>query len=413
MRKEIETARQQFPESIKRTPLEYNARLSAAYNCNVYLKREDQQIVRSYKIRGAYHKISSLTQEEKLRGVVCASAGNHAQGVAFSCNMLGIKGTIFMPRTTPLQKIDRTKTFGGDAIEIQLVGDTYDESSAAAKEHCEKHNAVFVHPFNDKKTIIGQGTVAYEIIQEMEQLNKKADAIIIPIGGGGLVAGCGTYLSEYEPTIEIFGVEPAGAAGMKASLEAGEVTRLQHVDTFVDGAAVQQVGDHAFSIARKFLKNIITAPENRICQTILEALREDGIILEPAGALAIDALHNLSSKYEGKNIICIVSGGNFDFSRLPEVQERALRYNGLKKYYVVQFAQRPGALREFLSVLGEDDDIIRFEYLKKSSKERGPALVGIISNKPENFIELHERLKQQNITYEDITDNEMYYDLLI
>ncbi|MFT4343677.1 MAG: threonine ammonia-lyase IlvA [Candidatus Woesearchaeota archaeon] len=413
MKQEIENARKQFPEIIKQTPLEYNHRLSKMYNCNVYLKREDMQIVRSYKIRGAYNRISQLSTKERENGVICASAGNHAQGFALACHDLGINGTVVMPRTTPLQKIERTQSFGRNFITVELIGDTYDEAYAHAQKVCSEKNVTFIHPFNDVETIKGQGTVAYEIVTQLKETDVQADYIFIPVGGGGLIAGCAHYFKETIPSATVIAVEPQGAPGFTESLKKGEVVTLNKIDSFVDGAAVRTIGDVSFNLAKEVVSETICVPEGSICSTILAFLKEEGIIIEPAGALSVDALNHMRGRIQGKTVVCIVSGGNFDFERLPEIKERSLRYEGLRKYYVVMFPQRPGALREFLNLLGEEDDIIRFEYLKKTSKERGPALVGLQTKRPENFTELHARLTQSGISFEDVTNDEMYYDLLI
>ena len=403
-------AKKQFGSFIRTTPLERSDRLSRFYGANIFLKREDLQSVRSYKIRGAYNLINSLSSEERARGVVCASAGNHAQGVAITCHELGIRGTIFMPRTTPGQKVYKTKKFGQDMIEVILTGDTFDDAARAAREYEKEHNAVFVHPFDDPRIIAGQGTIGLEIV---EQCHEVIDYIITPIGGGGLVSGIISAISQLSPQTRVIGVEPAGAASMHTSLTRGENTTLDKVNTFVDGAAVKRVGDMGFAIAREYGLEVIDIPENRLASTILEYLREDGIVLETAGALSTDALKDLRERICGKNVVLILSGSNFDFERLPEVKERSLRYEGLKRYVLVNFPQRPGALKEFLSTLGEKDDIVRFEYLKKSNKEKAPALIGIETDDPTNFEGFFERMRTAGIYYEDVTDNDFYYDLLI
>jgi len=409
---EIEKIEDSFPAIIQRTALEFHRGLSFRYGCNVYLKREDRQVVRSYKIRGAFNAISKLSAEEKRKGVVCASAGNHSQGVALACKYLKVKGVIFMPKTTPMQKIDKTKKFGGKWVEVKLVGDSFDEACVHAMKYCSDQGSRFIHPFDDIETIKGQATVGVEILRKM---NGKGpiDYLVVPIGGGGLVSGVGAYFKEKSPETKIIGVEPAGAPAMYDSLKAGKLVCLDKVDKFVDGAAVSQVGKNTFEIAQKVVDRVLKAPEGRICSSILEFLQEDGVVVEPAGILSVDALKDLKDEIKGKTVVCLLSGSNLDFSRLPEIKERSLRFEGLKKYYVIKFAQRTGALREFLDLLGDGDDIVRFEYMKKSDKERGPAFIGIESNKKENFSILQNRMQEKDIVFEDVTDNEFYFDLLV
>jgi len=408
--KMIEDAAAAFAGIIERTPLEYNDRLSALYDCEVFLKREDRQKVRSYKVRGAFYLMSCLSAAERARGVVCSSAGNHAQGFAFSCAYFKCKGVVFMPRITPKQKITRTEQFGGDFVEVRLVGDTYDEAYAVAKKFCASEGKMFVHPFDDERTIVGQGTVGYEIL---EQCSGSIDYVIVPIGGGGLCSGLGIYFKEKSFATKIVGVEPEGAAAMQKSFEAGEVVTLEKLATFVDGAAVRRVGEHCFAYVKKVVDSLISVPENRVCSSLLAFLREEGIVLEPAGVLCVDALKDMREEIKGKRVVCVISGGNFDFDRLAEVKERSLRFEGLKKYFLIEFAQRSGALREFLELLGPEDDIDRFEYLKKTSKERGAALVGISTRDPSSFVDLLKRFDEAEVKYEDITENELYFDLLI
>ncbi|TVZ10118.1 L-threonine ammonia-lyase [Cellulophaga sp. RHA_52] len=376
------------------TPLLDSIRYSKLYNANILLKREDLHRVRSYKIRGAFNKISSLSAQERQKGVVCASAGNHAQGVAFACNHLGIKGTIYMPSVTPKQKVEQTEMFGGDWVTIVLEGDTFDDSSKAALQFCEEHQKVFVHPFNDPKTIEGQATVGLEAIH---QSKKTIDYIFVAIGGGGLAAGlCGVF-KALSPTTKIIGVEPAGAPSMKTSIENGVNTELVQIDKFVDGAAVQRVGDLTFEICKDYLDAVITVPEGKVCQTILDLYNRDAIVVEPAGALTIAALDQYTKQIEGKNVVCVVSGSNNDITRTAEIKERALLFANLKHYFIVRFPQRPGALKEFVAeILGPTDDITHFEYSKKSSKENAPAVVGIELKKPEDLEPLIARMKENN-----------------
>ncbi|SFW18657.1 threonine ammonia-lyase IlvA [Cellulophaga fucicola] len=376
------------------TPLLESIRYSKLFNASILLKREDLHRVRSYKIRGAFNKINSLSAEERKRGVVCASAGNHAQGVAFACNHLGIKGTIYMPSVTPKQKVEQTEMFGGDWVTIVLQGDTFDDSSKAAIQFCEEHKKVFVHPFNDPKTIEGQATVGLEAIH---QSKKEIDYVFVAIGGGGLAAGlCGVF-KALSPNTKIIGVEPAGAPSMKTSIENGVNTELTQIDKFVDGAAVQRVGDLTFEICKEYLDAVITVPEGKVCQTILDLYNRDAIVVEPAGALTISALDQYATEIEGKNVVCIVSGSNNDITRTAEIKERALLFANLKHYFIVRFPQRPGALKEFVAeILGPTDDITHFEYSKKSSKENAPAIVGIELKSPEDLDPLINRMKANN-----------------
>jgi threonine dehydratase len=408
--KEIEQIESKFPNIIKRSVLSFNRRLSHKYECKVFLKREDRQIVRSYKIRGAFNAISHYKEKAKLKGVVCASAGNHSQGVALSCHFLGIKGTIFMPKTTPLQKINKTKKFGGEFVEVKIEGDTFNEAYDSALKFEKETGAVFIHPFNDFETIKGQATIGVEILKDIKE---GIDYLIVPIGGGGLISGVGMYFKKKSPETKIIGVVPEGAPAMYESLKAGKVMRLDKIDTFVDGAAVKEVGTNTLDICKNVVNRVIKVPEGRICSTILRFLQDEGIVLEPAGAMAIDALEDLKDEIKDKTVVCIASGGNLDFSRLPEINEKSLKFEGLKKYFIVNFAQRVGALREFLDLIGKNDDIVRFEYLKKSNKEKGPALIGVETNDRANFSELARKMKEKGISFEDITENEIYFSLLV
>lgn len=395
---------------VNRTPLMYNHNLSRRYNCKVFLKREDLQIARSYKLRGAYNMISGLSEDQKRRGVVCASAGNHAQGFAYSCKKLGIRGVVFMPVITPRQKITQTQMFGEDSIEIILTGDTFDDCAAAAKAYTAEHDMVFVPPFDDYSIIEGQGTVAVEILED----NTDIDYVFIPLGGGGLCAGMGAYFKTYSPGTKIIGVEPQGAPSMKAALEAGHPVILDEIDRFVDGAAVKRIGDLTYEICSTVLDDMLAVPEGRVCTTILKLYNEDAIVAEPAGALSIAALENYASQIKGKNVVCVVSGGNNDIDRMPEIKERSLQFEGLKHYFLISFAQRPGALREFVNnVLGPTDDITRFEYMQKTNKEAGPALVGIELQKRTDYISLIERMKKSQIIYSEINSNDKLFGYLI
>ncbi|MDD2870693.1 MAG: threonine ammonia-lyase IlvA [Candidatus Gracilibacteria bacterium] len=408
--KNIIKAKHDFGHFINTTPLVYSERLSKKYEANIYLKREDLQPVRSYKIRGAFNLINSLNEKEKNAGVVCASAGNHAQGVAITCNHLKIKGTIFMPVTTPEQKVYKTKQFGGKYIEVILIGDTFDEAFKASKEFEEKNNSTFVHPFDDERIITGQATIGLEIYDEMEI---DPDYIICPIGGGGVVSGIISITKDLDKKTKVIGVEPEGALSMKKSLEKGKNTQLEKINIFIDGASVARVGDKTFQIAKDYDLKVISCPENRVCSTILEYLKEDGIVVEPAGALSTDALKDLKKEIKGKNVVLIISGGNFDFERLQEVKERSMKYEGLKRYFIVSFPQRPGALKDFLGCLGPNDDIARFEYLKKSNKNTAPVFIGIETDSKENWSKITSDMEKLGFKYHDVTNDELYFDLLV
>lgn len=387
---------------VEETPLQQSIRYSKKYGANILLKREDLQRVRSYKIRGAFNKIASLTQEELKWGVVCASAGNHAQGVAFACSHLHVKGTIYMPVVTPKQKIDQTKMFGGDWVEVVLEGDTFDDSNKAARAYCESENLTFVHPFDDEKIIEGQATVGLEILQ---QSNVPIDYVFVPVGGGGLASGlCGTF-KALSPKTKIIGVEPKGAPSMKSSIETGGLVNLEDIDKFVDGAAVQRVGELTYPICRDCLSEMVTVPEGKVCQTILELYNRDAIVVEPAGALTIAALDDFTEEIKDKNVVCVISGSNNDITRTAEIKERALLYANLKHYFIVRFPQRPGALKEFVAeILGPTDDITHFEYSKKSSRENAPAVVGIELKSSDDLQPLIDRMKARHF-YGDYLNN--------
>ena len=402
------------------TPLEKNEYLSKKYGANIYLKREDLTPVRSYKIRGAFHlidlEVSKASKEEKKKmKFVCASAGNHAQGFAYACNYFKVKGTVFMPVTTPQQKIGRTKDFGGRYVDIKLVGDTFDEAYAESKKFAEKEKAFYVPPFDHDEIIRATGTVSVEILNSLGA--KDLDLIIFPVGGGGLSAGNTKYLKLASPKTDIFYAEPQGAPSLYTAIQKKKPVMLEKIDTFVDGAAVAKIGEKPFKILKD--GKVFLCPENRISKTILDFLYYTGIVLEPAGALAIDSLENifsdkkLAKKYKGKNIVAIVSGGNFDFARLPDLEERKLKWEGLKRYLILKLPQRPGALKEFLNLLGKDDDITRFEYLKKSAKSFGSVLLGIQTTKKENFEKIFKKLEENKFDFEDITEKEIYFDFLI
>lgn len=405
----IQLAGKNFGKVVKKTPLIFSERLSKKYDAEIYLKREDLQKVRSYKIRGAYNLISSLSKKEQSKWVVCASAGNHAQGFALTCADLQIQGTVYMPVTTPEQKVYKTRQFGGKYITIELIGDTFDEALESAKIFEEKHGATFVHPFDDIRIITGQATMGLEIHEEISDI----DMIICPIGWGGVISWMISATQALGKNTQIIGVEPAGAASMKHSLEIWKNTTLEKIDTFVDGASVARVGENNFQICQEYGLEVITCPENRIASTILEFLREDGIVLEPAGAIESDSLKDLASRIKWKKIVVIVSGGNLDFERLPELKERSLRYEWKKRYYLVKFPQRPGALKNFLEFLGPDDDIARFEYMKKSNRNTAPVLIGIEALGNNNFETIEKNMKEGWFQFENITNNDMYFNLLI
>lgn len=408
---DISKAKITLAEVALPTPLSQDMHLSDKYGANVLLKREDLQIVRSYKIRGAYNKIKSLTKDELACGVVCASAGNHAQGVALSCKMLNIKGAIFMPTTTPKQKIEQVRMFGNGCIEIILEGDTFDDSAMRAMEYARQNGKVFIPPFDDPKIIEGQATIGMEIMQEVKQ---KVDYLFIPIGGGGLASGIGSYFKQISPDTKIIGVEPAGAASMKLSLDKGAVTALDKVDKFVDGAAVQRVGELTFNICREILDDIVVVPEGAVCTTILELYNKSAMVVEPAGALSVSALRFYADKIKGKNIVCIISGSNNDITRMEEIREKSLLYERLKHYFIIRFPQRSGALLSFIrDVLGPEDDITHFSYIKKTNKEQGPAIIGIEVPSPKAYESLVERMRQQNIVYEYLNDKNDLFEFLI
>ncbi len=407
---DFEKAVQRLKPVVNRTPLAYSHTLSKKYNCNVYLKREDLQVVRSYKLRGAYNLLSSLPAEQLQRGVVCASAGNHAQGFAYSCKKLGIKGVVFMPIITPQQKIQQTKLFGEHFIEIRLTGDTYDDCAVAAQHFTEENGLVFIHPFDDYRIIEGQATVGVEILEDLSSI----DYLFMPVGGGGLAAGVGTYFKTFSPNTNLIGVEPQGAPSMTAAMEAGKPVTLQNIERFIDGAAVKRVGDLTFSICKDLLDRMHLVAEGSVCTTILKLYNEDAIVVEPAGALAIAALEDFTEEVRGKNVVCVVSGGNNDIERMQEIKERSLQYEGLKHYFLIRFAQRPGALKEFVNhVLGPNDDITRFEYMQKHNKETGPALVGIELQSKTDYQLLLENLDKFHINYTELNKNDNLFGYLI
>lgn len=407
---DVDAAAARLRGVVLETPLQHNPRLSALTGGTVYLKREDLQPVRSYKLRGAYNLMAQLSARQRVGGVVCASAGNHAQGVALSCQLLGIKGTVFLPRTTPRQKRDRIAELGRGYLTVQLVGDTYDDASLAAVAYARQTDAVLIPAFDDPRTIAGQGTVTAELTS---QLGGAPDVLVLPVGGGGLLAGAAAWRSGQAVTGRLVGVEPGGAASMSAALAAGGPTQLEAIDSFVDGAAVREVGQHTYAQVKAAAPELLSVAEGRICTEMLELYQVDGIISEPAGALASAALDQLSG-LAGQTVVCVLSGGNNDVSRYPEIVERSLVHEGLKHYFLISFPQEPGALRRFLDhALGPDDDITLFEYVKRSNRETGPALVGLELARREDFQPLLARLAELPLTVERITPEQAAFRFLV
>jgi threonine dehydratase len=407
---DINAAAEVLKSVVLKTPLQFHRKLSEKFKAEIYLKREDLQIVRSYKLRGAYNLIQSLTEEQRKRGVVCASAGNHAQGVAYSCRTLDIKGVIYMPAITPKQKITQVRMFGGENIEVVLIGDTFDDCQAHALEFTTENNMVFIPPFDHLKVIEGQGTVGKEIIDELSNI----DYIFLPIGGGGLCAGVGQYFKVFSPQTKIIGVEPQGAPSMKEALKAGKPVVLDSIQRFVDGASVKKVGDITFELCKDTLSDMLLVPEGKVSSSILQLYNEDAIVAEPAGALSIAALDQYADQLKGKKVVCVLSGGNNDIDRMQEIKERSLLYEGLKHYFIVRFAQRPGALKEFVNdILGPNDDIVRFEFIQKNNKESGPALIGIEVKSKEDFHVLIDRMNAHKLNYTLVNQNENLFEYLV
>jgi len=395
---------------VKKTPLTYNHNLSRKYGCDVYLKREDLQIVRSYKLRGAYNMMSLLPSNQLAKGVVCASAGNHAQGFAYSCKKLNVQGVVFMPIITPNQKVSQTKMFGEGFVEVKLVGDTFDDCAVAAKKYTEEHGLTFIPPFDNVRIIEGQSTVGIEILEEQQNI----DFVFLPVGGGGLSAGVGAYFKTFAPQTKIIGVEPEGAPSMLTAIKAGEPVKLDNIDSFVDGAAVKRVGDATFEICKQVIDDMHLVPEGKICSTILKLYNEEAIVVEPAGAISVAALDDYADQIKGKKIVCIVSGSNNDIERMQEIKERSLQYEGLKHYFLIRFAQRPGALKEFVNqVLGPTDNITRFEYMQKNKKDSAPALVVVELQSPENYQVLIDNMKSYNINYTALNKNDNVFAYLV
>ncbi|MDW4526873.1 threonine ammonia-lyase IlvA [Rossellomorea marisflavi] len=408
---DIMIANQRIKDVVLHTPLQFNPLLSDKYGCNVYLKREDLQVVRSFKIRGAYNRIKKLTQKELQNGIACASAGNHAQGVAHSCHLLQSRGKIFMPTTTPKQKVDQVKFFGGEYVEVVLTGDTFDDAYEKAILCSEEENRTFIHPYDNEDVIAGQGTVAVEILNDCEE---QIDYLFVPVGGGGLAAGMGTFLKSVSPDTKVIGAEPSGAAGMNECLTQGKHVTLSEIDPFVDGAAVKNVGEITYTICREVLDDLLVVPEGKVCSTLLELYNRNAIVAEPTGSLSLAALDQYADQIKGKNVVCVVSGGNNDIGRMQEIKERSMIFEGLQHYFIVHFPQRAGALREFLDeVLGPHDDINRFEYTKKNNKESGPALVGIELKNREDYPGLLDRMNQKGFAYQCVNQDKTLFQLLV
>ena len=412
--KDITHAHKVLKDVVVNTPLDYDHYLSEKYQAKIYLKKENMQRVRSFKLRGAYYAISQLNEEERQRGVVCASAGNHAQGVAYTCKEMKIPATIFMPITTPQQKIGQVRFFGGEFVDIKLVRDTFDASAKAALDYTKAENRTFIDPFDNEDVLAGQGTVAYEILDEAKREAIDFDAVLVPVGGGGLISGVSTYIKESQPAIEVIGVEANGARSMKAAFEAGGPVKLKEIDKFADGIAVQKVGASTYEVTQKNVQNLIGVDEGLISETIIDLYSKQGIVAEPAGAASVAALEVLSEYIKGKTICCIISGGNNDINRMPEMEERALIYDGIKHYFVVNFPQRPGALREFVNdILGPNDDITRFEYIKRASKGTGPVLIGISLADKHDYASLINRIEQFDPSFINLNGNETLYNMLV
>lgn len=411
---DVEKAYEVLKSVVKHTPLEYDFYLSEKYHCNVYLKREDLQRVRSFKLRGAFYAISRLSAEQLAKGVVCASAGNHAQGVAYTCKRMTIPATIFMPTTTPQQKVSQVKFFGGSNVEVVLVGDTFDASATAAKEFAAAHGQTFIPPFDDPDIIAGQGSLAVEMVKDLNKAHEQADYVFAGIGGGGLISGVATYLKAKSPITKIIGVEPDGAPSMTAALKQNQVVTLDKIDKFVDGAAVKEVGSLTFQHAKVLVDEVTTISEGAVCSTILDMYTKQAIVAEPAGALSVAALETYREEIKDKTVVCIVSGGNNDINRMQEIEERSLLYEGLKHYFIVNFSQRPGALKEFVNdVLGPHDDITKFEYTKKVNRGNGPVIIGVLLQDKNDYEGLLDRVAAFDPSYIPINDNQTLYTLLV
>ncbi|MGX6979562.1 threonine ammonia-lyase IlvA [Vagococcus elongatus] len=413
-KEDVLKAHEMLKKVVTHTELQYDDYLSNKYHCHVYLKREDLQKVRSFKLRGAYYAIANTPTAILDNGVVCASAGNHAQGVAYTCNKMKVNATIFMPTTTPNQKISQVKFFGEEFVTIRLVGDTFDASAEAAKRYAQEKNKAFIDPFNDQHIIAGQGTVAVEVFQDLAKEERQLDYIFTAIGGGGLISGISAYTKEKSPYTKIVGVEPNGAASMKTSIEQGKVIPLNQIDKFVDGAAVKEVGEINLEHAKHFVDDVVAVDEGLVCSTILELYTKQAIVAEPAGALSVSVLERYKEKIVGKTVVCVISGGNNDISRMQEIEERSLLYEGLKHYFVINFPQRAGALKEFVTdVLGPRDDITKFEYTKKVNRGSGPVVIGILLNDQKDIASLLERMSVFDPNYINLNENQSLFTLLV
>lgn len=411
---DVEAAYQVLAPAVNKTPLQYDRYLSEKYDCQVYLKREDLQKVRSFKLRGAYYAIHQLPKSELAKGIVCASAGNHAQGVAFTCKEMDVKATIFMPTTTPNQKISQVEFFGGENVEVKLIGDTFDASASAAKNFAAEGGQTFIPPFDDYAIIAGQGTTAVEIFNEAKAKQVSVDVLLAAVGGGGLLSGVSLYAKGVSPNTKVIGVEPTGAASMAAAFEAGAPVDLAEIEKFVDGAAVKKVGQLTYDICKKNVDQLLAVPEGQVCSTILELYSKQAIVAEPAGALSVTALEVIKDKIKGKTVVCVISGGNNDINRMAEIEERSLVFEGLKHYFVINFPQRPGALREFVTdILGEGDDITRFEYTKKVNRGTGPVVLGILLKEPESLAPLLARIADFDPSFIELSQNPSLYSLLV
>ncbi|MBE7296325.1 MULTISPECIES: threonine ammonia-lyase IlvA [Staphylococcus] len=413
--KDVDNAYLRIKDVVKETPLQFDLYLSQKYDCNVYLKREDLQWVRSFKLRGAYNAISVLTSEAKEKGITCASAGNHAQGVAYTAKALNLKAVIFMPVTTPLQKVNQVKFFGSKNVKIILTGDTFDDCLKEALIYTEQNHMTFIDPFNNVDTIAGQGTLAKEILNQSSNDSITFDYLFAAIGGGGLISGISIYMNQYSPQTKIIGVEPSGASSMYESVVVqNKIVTLDHIDKFVDGASVARVGDITYDIAKKFVDDYIQVDEGAVCSTILDMYSKQAIVAEPAGALSVSALEHYKEKIKGKTVVCVVSGGNNDINRMKEIEERSLLYEEMKHYFILNFPQRPGALKEFVNdVLGPQDDITKFEYLKKTSQNTGTVIIGIQLKNHDDLNQLKNNVHDFDPSNIYINENKMLYSLLI
>ncbi|WP_181308951.1 threonine ammonia-lyase IlvA [Rufibacter sp. XAAS-G3-1] len=407
----VEKAANNLKGVIYKTPLMKNLWLSQTYDAEVYLKREDLQVVRSYKIRGAYNKLSTLTAEESGKEIVCSSAGNHAQGVAYACQLLGIKGYIFMPAQTPAQKVSKVRLFGKEWVEIVLTGATYDDTFKAAKDFCDERGSTFIPPFDDLAVIEGQATVGLEVFKEADF---AIDYLFMPIGGGGLASGVSSVFKQLSPQTKLIGVQPLGAPSMYNSIKENRRQTLQTIDSFVDGAAVKCPGALTFEICRDLLDDIVLVPEGQVCEDILRMYNEEGVVLEPAGTLSISALKSFAEEIKGKNVVCVISGSNNDITRMEDIKERALRHQGLKHYFMVTFNQKPGALRTFVNrVLHPEDDIIHFQYIKKNNKEKGPVFIGVEVKQPQDVETIKARMREEGFAYEYLNGRQDFLNLFV